>query len=107
MILRFLLALLLTALTGCSPGYFRLTRPVRVADRNPPAAQMATPKEKQARLKALTALIKDQQKIIDRYLKQDPANKTPDALLFVLDADYALAKTRLAKAQAEQAALGN
>ncbi len=105
MIIRLLLVLLLGTLTGCTSGYFHLT------DWTHPAAkisdpQVLTPEEKQAHLKALRAVIKTQQKIIDRYNKQDPSEKKPDPLTFVTDVEFAEAKARQEKAQAECNALG-
>ena len=102
MIFRLSLILLIGALTGCSMPFFKH----RPADK-PAATQPLTPKETKARLKELAALIKKQQAIIARYLKQDPADKSPDALLFVTDVEYAEAKVRLAKAQAERDQLAN
>ncbi|HVZ63567.1 MAG TPA: hypothetical protein VG936_03190 [Lacunisphaera sp.] len=106
--LRLLLALPLVALAGCSSGYFHLTHPAfwRKADQVETAGpadqhRPMTDKEKAARRKQLTASIKEQQKIINQYQKQDAANKTPDPLYFVSDLEFAEAKARLAKAQAE------
>ena len=106
MLLRLLLVLLLSALTGCTSGYFHLTNPWSSAGA-PAAAKANLTKDNKARFKVLSAVIKEQQKIIDRYNKQDPAKKLPDPLTFVTDVQFAEAKARLAKAQAERDALGS
>ncbi|HVT74760.1 MAG TPA: hypothetical protein VHD61_16625 [Lacunisphaera sp.] len=106
---RFLLALSLVALAGCSSGYFHLTQPAfwRKADQpgtvRTDQPRPLTAREQAARRKQLAAIVREQQKIIARYEKQDPASKTPDPLVFISDLEYSEAKARLAKAQTELA----
>ncbi|MCX6953038.1 MAG: hypothetical protein NTV51_12865 [Verrucomicrobia bacterium] len=102
MLIRLLVVLLITASAARSATSPRKSG----AAANPPAERALTPKEVDARRTALAVIIAAEQKVMDRYEKQSSFKKKDD-LYWVTEAQYAAAKARRDKAQAERNALAN